>query len=254
MIGSGFIEVLLMENNENLKNNENELDASQNTSIHDVKNYFESISLTSSQKMNLESILLAKSPSFLSILINFYSKQKLIIFSNFVTAMASIVVTLGLVYVANEFSFNLSQDVLTEADNLSENLNFPADFNLDGNLNNLPDLINDSLPNKSFTPKIPTNIAKDYSAYEGRFFLYKGDQGVGITVSPSQNLANFPVRLEQGLSRKGNSTLYIVKLSDKNKSCFPIKKTSRKIYSSSGKSKRIYAWREGFYGFAIIQP
>jgi hypothetical protein len=200
--------------------------------------YFHSISLSEAQKQALEASLLVHPKVKSPFVRHFLSFHKKIIFSHLATAAAAIAITLGLNSFFNSLNEPPPHDLISEVVGLAENLKFPADFNLNGNLNDLPDLINDSLPNHSFTPSIPTQIAQNYSAYEGRFFLFKGEQGVGI----------------HGFEQDRPSTLYIVKLSDKNRASFPAQKTSRKISSATGKIKRVYAWRDGTYGYAMVQP
>jgi hypothetical protein len=225
-----------------------------------VREHMNCYVLSSHQKAKLQFLLLNKEQnisevSFLKKILNFFQDHRSFVVSHVMTCLVSVFVTLGSVYILNNFSFKDVPDPLSEVASFSDNLKFPADFNLDGNLNDLNDLIHDSFPSHSFAPSIPSNIAKDYSAYEGRFFLYKGEQGVGIQMKPSRNLVeDLPVRLQQGFQNNSGSMLYIVKLSEKNRATFPIHKTAHKIVSPSGKTQKILTWREGFYGFAIIQP
>ena len=247
-------------NKENLEKDKNEgLNAPvfMNESLrNDLKSHFHAISLSSAQKQALETSLLSyHESSHPSKFAQFFSKNRSVIFSHIATAAAAIVITLGFAYYSHSTIESAPHDLISDVVGLSDNLNFPADFNLDGNLKDLPDLINDSLPNHSFSPAVPMQIAQDFSAYEGRFFLYKGEQGVGISVTPlSHDNSIIPLRLHQGFERSQPSTLYIVKLSDRNRSSFPTQKVSRKIASASGKIKRVYAWRDGTYGYAMVQP
>jgi len=225
------------------------------TLVQQFKTHFDSISLSSAQKQALEASLLSHPKPNSPLIAHFLAFHKKIILSHVMTAAAAIAVTLGLATYLHSPNETTTHDLISEVVGLSENLNFPADFNLDGNLNDLPDLINDSLPNHSFTPAIPAQIAQNYSAYEGRFFLFKGEQGVGISVLPSLHEdASIPLRLQQGFEHRRHSTLYIVKLSDRNRSSFPTQRTSRKISSASGKIRHVYAWRDGTYGYAMVQP
>ena len=48
--------------------------------------------------------------------------------------------------------------------------------------------------------------------------------------------------------------LYIVKLTKKNENSFPKQKILKKIQAASSKIKRVYAWRDGAYGYAMVQP
>ncbi|MES2615106.1 MAG: hypothetical protein V4591_06810 [Bdellovibrionota bacterium] len=222
----------------------------------ELRAHFQSVSLSSAQKQAIEATLLARPRRRKSSFTNFITTYKRVLFTHFATAAAAVLVTLGVASYFDSSNESSLHDPVSEVVSLSDNLNFPADFNLDGNLNDLPDLIRDSLPNHTFKPAIPAQIAQDFSAYEGRFFLYKGEQGVGISVMPASSHADtaIPLRLHQGFERKQPSTLYIVKLSDKNRSAFPFKRTSRKIASASGKIKRVYAWSDGTYGYAMVQP
>ncbi len=217
--------------------------------------HFNAISLSAPQKQALEALLFKNTKSSLFTFSSFLIYHKKIIFSHIITATAAVTMTFLTAFYFNSNNELIPRDIISEVVNLSDNLNFPADFNLDGNLNDLPDLINDSLPkSSSFTPRVPKQLAQDFSAYEGRFFLFKGEQGVGISVLPSTHEEPIPMRLHEGLGHNQSSTLYIVKLSEKNKSSFPSQKTSRKIYSALGKLKRVHTWREGTYGYAMVQP
>jgi hypothetical protein len=226
----------LFKDKENLikcdKTNQEELACCKHSCQKELKSYFESISLSSAQKHSLEARLLSNSNASMGFAVSFkkLASYKSILFSHFLTVVVAAAITLFVVA-----RFHSTNDLPHD---LSDNLNFPADFDLDGNLNDLPDLINDSLPNHSFSPTIPKQIAQDFSAYEGRFFLFKGQQGVGM----------------HGFKQKHPSTLYIVKLSDQNKASFPAEKMIRKVLSASGKLKRIYAWNDGAYGYAMVQP
>ena len=234
----------------------------------EIKAHFHSIALSHSQKLNLEHMLLSYSPAFHSKrhsnntqspsargMYLFLKKNKSVIFSHIATASAAIFITLGFAYYAHSTIESAPRDLVSDVVSLSDNLNFPADFNLDGDLKDLPDLIHESLPNQSFSPAIPVQIAQDFSAYEGRFFLFNGEQGVGISVLPSSHeKSRLLLPLQKNFTPSQPSTFYIVKLSDKNKASFPAQKVTRKIASASGKIKRVYAWRNGTYGYAMVQP
>lgn len=75
-----------------------------------------------------------------------------------------------------------------------------------------------------------------------------------FTLDSNLNNLHIPLRLQDSLSQKKSSTVYIVKLSDKNNSSFPSHRMTRKILSASGKIKRVYAWRDATYGYAMVQP
>lgn len=222
-----------------------------------INEYFNEISLTSDKKRTLEHMLLKASANNKSALLrnrychifgklnNIFVINQNKILSHVVTAALAAILTFSL---TSLFEFS-NHDFISEMVISMQNSNaMPPDFDLVGDSTALQQLSIDSLPNQSFEPVIPKQLAQNYSAYEGRFFLYKGQQGVSITMEPNQSIVKAPPKHQ----RSHNAVLYIVKLSRKSESSFPKQKILKKIQSSS-KIKRIYAWREGSYGYAMVQ-
>jgi hypothetical protein len=52
---------------------------------------------------------------------------------------------------------------------------------------------------------------------------------------------------------EANNTLYIVRLSKNARSQFPAEKTVKSITGKSGNKKSVNSWRDGKYGFALVQ-
>jgi len=218
-----------------------------------VKNHYNQVSLSSDQKRMLEHLLLNKAQKeknqyFINLIQKFknvYHKNEKKVFSHFITAAVAASVTFGLLHVFENSNYDFISEMVSSMQDANA---MPPDFDLVGDSNALPQLSMDSLPDQSFEPVIPKQLAQSYSAYEGRFFLYKGQQGVSITMEPNQNIQK--TKLQQSKP----SVLYIVKLTKKNENSFPKQKILKKIQAASSKIKRVYAWRDGAYGYAMVQP
>lgn len=215
-----------------------------------VKKHFQKHSVSSQRKRHLEELLLnsgkQKNIKFFNNLTQklkkVYLPSKKIYLSHVVTALVAASTTF---FFLNVFE-NSNHDFISEMVSALQDANaLPPDFDLVGDSSALPQLSMDSLPNQSFEPVIPQQLAQSYFAAEGRFFLFKGLQGVSIKMEP--NLLNKKV------IRKKPATLYIVKLSKKNEN-FPKKNVLKKIQASATKIKKVYAWREGAYGYVMVQP
>lgn len=223
-----------------------------------IKSHFNQISLSSEKRRSLEHMLLNISSkkenayfqylksNFIEKIKNIYVKNQRMIYSHIATASLTAIVTFGLI---NLFEVN-NHDFIAEMVSSMQDANaMPPDFDLVGDSNALPQLSMDSLPNQSFEPVIPKQLAQSYSAYEGRFFLYKGQQGVSITMEPNQSV----IKSASKVAQTHPAVLYIVKLTQKNEGSFPKQKVLKKIQSSSSKVKRVYVWRDGAYGYAMVQ-
>ncbi|KAB8029790.1 hypothetical protein [Fluviispira multicolorata] len=224
-----------------------------------IKSHFDTHSLSKDKKIQLEQMLLQRQLSPLKS-ISSINKGKLYfrtckaillknqkyILTHCVAASAAALLTFSLL---GGFENN-HHDILSEMAFLPDAGTLPADFDLVGDATALPQLSLESLPNQSFEPVIPKKITQKYTANEGRFFYLKGQQGVSISMQP---IAGLP-HATSNIHMDRPSTLYIVKLSQKNESDFPKKRILRKIISSTGKVRRIYAWQDGAYGYAMVQP
>jgi len=218
-----------------------------------VKNHFNEISLSADKKRMLEHMLLNEDNKknnryFVSLYQKFknvYIKNEKKVFSHFLTAAIAASATFCFICIFE----NSNHDFISEMVSSMQDANtMPPDFDLVGDSNALPQLSMDSLPNQSFEPIIPKQLAQSYSANEGRFFLYKGQQGVSITMEPNQSIQKAKIQHSKPV------VLYIVKLTKKNENSFPKQKILKKIQAASSKIKRVYAWRDGAYGYAMVQP
>ncbi len=231
---------------------------SKNCWKEQVKSHFNQISLSAEKKRALEHMLLNTSPHretkyFQNVRYNYIEKIKGVfvknqrsIYSHIATASLAVIVTFGFI---NLFEINNHDFIAEMVSSMQDASAMPPDFDLVGDSNALPQLSMDSLPNQSFEPVIPKQVTQSYSAYEGRFFLYKGQQGVSITMEPNQSIIKFASKKPQ----TNPAVLYIVKLTQKNEGSFPKQKVLKRIQSSSSKVKRVYAWRDGAYGYAMVQ-
>jgi hypothetical protein len=220
-----------------------------------IKNHFNQITLSAEKKRSLEHMLLNASSqrkvqkfkyNFVEKIKSGYVKNQRIIYSHIATASLAAILTFGFI---NLFEINNHDFIAEMVYSMQDASAMPPDFDLVGDSNALPQLSIDSLPNQSFEPVIPKQLAQSYSAYEGRFFLYKGQQGVSITMEPNQSILKSASKVPQSQQ----AVLYIVKLTQKNEGSFPKQKVLKRIQSSSSKVKRIYAWRDGAYGYAMVQ-
>lgn len=237
-----------------------------------VQAYFRQCGLSSQQKLSLERQLLSqptpsdalrRTPLRLAWFLLGFCRDAVRSWPRLTTAGASTLLTAALCFTLfyGRQAYQPEPDPLFNVANLSENLEFPADFNLEGDLDELPDLVEDTLPDRSFFPQVPRQLVNNFSAYEGRFFMFHGEQGVGIRVQPikpaasagSANLARRVATAGKVRPADTHATLYIVKLSEKNGATFPKRRVASRVLSASGKIKRISAWREGAYGYAMVQ-
>jgi hypothetical protein len=219
-----------------------------------VNEYFHNISLSKQTKHSLEH-LITHTPfsqkchflhkvkhSFFNKLNFSYFKKKKKFITHFTTACFSALTTWATI----KFFENVSHDFIIDmVATVQDSRTLPPDFDLVGDASGLPELSLESLPNQAFTPHIPNQLSQFYSASEGRFFLYKGLQGVSINLHSNTN-------------NKSNllphpATLYIVKLTKNNLESFPKQKVLKRIKSSSSKANRVYAWRDDVYGYAMVQ-
>jgi hypothetical protein len=158
-------------------------------------------------------------------------------FGYFVTAVAAAALTLAVV--------NWND---TEADALDEVLAagtaYPPDFDLEGDANSLHEVMHELMPREVFNPQIPLLVQQNYLPTDGRFFTWRGESGVRISLKqPSV----------KGKAKRAGNALFIVRLNDKNTTKFPAKKVTKKVAARSGREKTIQTWREGHYGYALVE-
>ena len=125
---------------------------------------------------------------------------------------------------------------------------YPADFDLEGDSSGLKEALQEVFPQKElFLPELPREVLGDYKPSEGRFFMWSGEPGVSIQLQAANS---------KGLeaSSQKPATIYIVKLSEKNRDDFPKKQTTKRLANKAGgKSRKIDVWRDENFGYAMVQ-
>jgi hypothetical protein len=96
-----------------------------------------------------------------------------------------------------------------------------------------------------FVSDLPAQVLAEYKPSEGRFFSWDGEPAVSIQMNRNANAH----------AKKANepATLLIVKLSEKSQRKFPKDKLTRKVAGKSGKVRKVKVWREGNFGYAMVQ-
>ncbi|APJ04427.1 hypothetical protein [Silvanigrella aquatica] len=222
-----------------------------------VKTHFNKISLDADKKRSLEQMLLNASyhkeneyiknikQNFLKKLKELFLKHQKALYTHVCTAALAAVTTLVCINLLESNNHDFIAEMVSSMQNTAA---MPPDFDLVGDSNALTQLSMDSLPNQYFEPVIPKQVAQNYNAYEGRFFIFKGQQGVSISMEPNTSM----IKSQNKAQQSRPAVLYIVKLSQKNENSFPKQKVLKRILSSSSKVKRVYAWRDGAYGYAMV--
>lgn len=222
-----------------------------------VRDTFSSVRLESKKAQDLENLLLSTELDGVSRRRRFSSKNLGIFFNKLHNAGVGYVTT---AMVAAFAAFMMMPDENGDGDPILEWASsqpglkgFPADFDLEGDPTAFPEMMEEFFTKEAFHPAIPQQIQAHYAPSEGRFFAIAGSPAVSIQLkdmsavqSASDALANTP-------ENSKNATLYIVKLSDAVSKKFPKDKVSKRIKGPAGKVKKINAWREGKYGFAVVQ-
>jgi hypothetical protein len=121
---------------------------------------------------------------------------------------------------------------------------YPPDFDLEGDATAFQEIVKELMPNESFAAEIPKHLRSKYSPAEGRFFSWAGEAGVRIRMVRSDS---------SKAGAQDNATLYIVRLPKHIESKFPIGKTTKNVASTPGRDKRVKTWREGKFGYALVQ-
>ncbi len=124
---------------------------------------------------------------------------------------------------------------------------YPPDFDLEGDSRALQDIVYELFADKDyFVSKLPAQVLAEYKPTEGRFFSWDGEPAVSIQMN--RNTAQDVVKLNTD-----PATLFIVKLSEKSQRKFPKDKVTRKVAGQAGKMHKVRVWREGKYGYAMVQ-
>jgi len=116
---------------------------------------------------------------------------------------------------------------------------YPADFDLQGDSSALGQAVAQVFRPDQFLPRIPHQIGDQYRPTEGRFFSWEGSDGVVIQLDNE--------KMPQ------DSEIYIVRLSEKSKPKFTTQTVTKKIKAQSGEVKKVYAWRDEAYAYAMVQ-
>ncbi|MEN9810790.1 MAG: hypothetical protein RLZZ488_2357 [Pseudomonadota bacterium] len=166
-----------------------------------------------------------------------------ILLSSLVSAAVAASVTFLLVATP----FDDPADPIAELTQLPGPRVYPPDFDLEGDSLAMQDIVFDLFADKDFfVSKLPAQVLAEYKPSEGRFFSWDGEPAVSIQMNKSnpQELAKL---------NPDPATLFIVKLSEKSQRKFPKEKTTRKLAGKAGKMHKVKIWREGKYGYAMVQ-
>jgi hypothetical protein len=124
---------------------------------------------------------------------------------------------------------------------------YPPDFDLEGDSRALQDIVLELFADKDFfVSKLPAQVLAEYKPTEGRFFSWDGEPAVSIQMDHSNSQEKLQVKHDP-------ATLFIIKLSEKSLRKFPKEKMTRKVAGQSGKMNKVKVWREGKYGYAMVQ-
>lgn len=123
---------------------------------------------------------------------------------------------------------------------------YPPDFDLEGDSNAMNDIVYELFADKNFfVSDLPAQVLAEYKPSEGRFFSWDGEPAVSIQMNQNSNTK------AKKLSEP--ATLLIVKLSENSQRKFPKEKLTRKVAGKSGKMRKVKVWREGNFGYAMVQ-
>lgn len=172
---------------------------------------------------------------------NWLSKHRIALISSLLSAAAAASATLWFTGLRTD----LPADPIAELALLPAGHKlYPPDFDLDGDSTNLTEIIQDIFADKNFfVSDLPPQIVAEYAPATGRFFSWDGEPAVSIEMNKNN------VTLSGGQA----ATLFIVKLSEKSKRKFPQEKQTRKVAGRAGKVRKVKIWREGDFGYAMLQ-
>lgn len=159
-------------------------------------------------------------------------------FGYFFTTVAAAAITI--------FSINALENTSDPIDELTTvgTRAYPPDFDLEGDATAFQEIVKELMPNESFAAEIPKHLRSKYSPAEGRFFSWAGEAGVRIRMVRADSTKATP---------QDNATLYIVRLPKHIESKFPVERTTKSVASTQGRNKRVKTWREGKFGYALVQ-
>lgn len=205
--------------------------------------HYHSHALSSESRQKLVNLLANAhaQPSVLSESKSRLMRHRAVLISSVVSALAAASATFLLIEPRNDAQLDpIAELALLPAGHKL----YPPDFDLDGDSSNLNEIIHDVFADKNFfVSDLPPQIVAEYAPATGRFFSWDGEPAVSIEMNKS----------DVSVSGSQAATLFIVKLSDKSKRKFPKVKQTRKVAGRSGKVRRLKVWREGNFGYAMLQ-
>lgn len=173
------------------------------------------------------------------------SKWTTTLMSSAVSAVLAASITL--IVVKN--SADEQPDPIAELAQLQGPKMYPPDFDLEGDSKAMQDIVYELFSDKDFfVSKLPAQVLAEYKPSEGRFFSWDGEPAVSIQMNKDSNN-------NATLSKLGAdpATLFIVKLSERSQRKFPKEKVTRKVAGQAGKMHKVKVWREGKFGYAMVQ-
>jgi hypothetical protein len=209
-----------------------------------VLEYFGSHSLREDKKEHLRKTLLAA--SFSKNLNNFRQLPQRTTKSALTSSMISAAIAATLTFLIVNPPFDEPLDPIAELTQLPGPRVYPPDFDLEGDSKAMNDIVVELFDDKNFfISDLPQQVLADYKPNEGRFFSWDGEPAVSIQMNQKPN----------AVSKKNVSpaTLLIVKLSEKSQRKFPKEKQTRKVAGKAGKVRKVKVWREGNFGYAMVQ-
>ncbi len=205
-----------------------------------VSQYFESVQLPPSRSRELES-LLRNTPVHehgASSYSGFWLAALKRIHNSGIGYATAAVAAAALTFAILEINKDQS-DPIEELSNVGTK-SYPPDFDLDGDATSFQGIVQELMPDEPFTAEIPLHIQSKFAPSDGRFFTWAGESGVRIRLVNSKN-------------GNPNNALYIVRLPKNALAQFPKEKIERSLAGTTGNKKKVKAWRDGKYGFALVQ-
>lgn len=206
-----------------------------------LRGYFSQARLSQEKAKHLEGLLLADGVAKTPVV-----RQRVVsrVRQNLLASAAGGAVAAVLAVVAVSTYYE-EPDIISELASIPSARSYPPDFDLEGDASAFSSIVQEVFPAEGFATDLPEQISGQYFPSEGRFFTWAGGPGVSIRLrsrEPSPASGHHP-----------QTTLYIVRLSGKAEKKFPKENTTRRVSVTGGKEKKIQLWREGKYGFAVIQ-
>lgn len=224
-----------------LKNNNQENQPAFKRQVHE---YFKEKSLSADSKRKLTDLILGtpaalpSKPPF-----GFLRGRKA---SPLLSSMMSAAIAASITFILVQPSSEEILDPIAELTQLPGPKVYPPDFDLEGDPSAMNDIVYELFADKNFfASDLPAQVLAEYKPSEGRFFSWDGEPAVSIQMNQNSNAKT------KKLSEP--ATLLIVKLSENSQRKFPKEKVTRKVAGKSGKMRKVKVWREGNFGYAMVQ-